>query len=185
MSQQNDSNTVRTAGMVLLGIGILAWATTFGWNAMGDHPDEGDLVSISGIVEHAEVREISTRTSIKYWDVIDVVPAQGGAGATERWVFPEHSTLFDQAIEELAVGDAVSARVRVEPELLRWSDEPVRIVWALAKRDREVVSYAEVVGVLAAARYQSPTAGLMVAGVGIALMLASRIRFHQVPHTSP
>lgn len=184
MSESSDSTAVRTAGLVLSAIGAVAWLATFGWNSMGDYPDEATLVSLSGTVQLAEVRDVSTRTSLKRWDVIEVVSTGESADAKERWVFPENAAVFDSAVTQLEAGDKVTVRAKPTPELLRWSEEPVRIVWSLSKDGNEVVSYEQIVEVLDAARYQSPVAGLMVIAVGIAIVLASRIRFHKVPEPS-
>jgi hypothetical protein len=90
--------------------------------------------------------------------------------------------LFDDAVMKLGVGDHVTARVRPGPENLRWSEEPVRIVWSLSNVEGEMVGYDEIVRVLDEARYQSPTAALMVISAGVALALVSRIQFHTAPH---
>ena len=184
-SEPRDSTTVRSAGLVLCAIGVVSWFASLGWNAMGDYPEADALETVSGLVEIAEVREIRTRTSIKRWDVVEVVSALGGGGVRSRWVFPANVPLFDDAVMKLGVGDHVTARVRPEPENLRWSQEPVRIVWSLSNVEGEMVGYDEIIRVLDEARYQSPAAALMVISAGVALVLVSRIQFHRAPHSQP
>lgn len=179
MSQPSDSSAVRTAGLVLCAIGVVTAAVAMVWNQMGVYPAEESLVAVSGSVVLAEHREVPTRTAIEKWDVIEVETEEGPA----RWVFPEHGAVFDTALESLEVGARVRASAQPVPERLRWSEVPVRVIWTLSRESSEIVRREDSVGVLDASRHQSPVAGWMVVGAGIALVLVSRIRFDQELHT--
>ena len=179
MSQPSDSTAVRTAGFVLCVIGVVTALVAMAWNRMGSYPAEESLVEISGTVVLAEHREVPTRTAIEKWDVVEVE----SEGKPVRWVFPEHGVVFDTALETLAVGEPVRARAQAAPERLRWSEVPVRVIWSLGSDSGVVVRHEDSVQVLYDTRSQSPMAGWLVLGVGIALVLVSRIRLGQELHT--
>lgn len=191
MADTSDANTVRTAGVVLCLIGCLALVAISGWNIYGEFPAPDSLERVSGSVVLGEVKTISTRTSIEKWVVIDVTldaapdltPDAGSEansagrsdGGSERWIFPGHARVLADAVASLRVGSRVSGGASVDFQRLRWSDDPVRVIWSLSSDGSELVSYADVVGVEQASRYQSPTAGLLVIGLGAVLILGSRL----------
>ena len=184
MAGTNDAKVVRTAGLVLCLIGCLTLVGIAGWNASGGYPSRDSLGRVSGTVVTAEVKVISTRTAIEKWVVIDVVadpdPAANSdrrsSGQSERWIFPGHGRVLADAVAALEVGSKVSGGSMEDFQRLRWSDEPVRVIWSLSSDARELVSFADVIAVEAASRNQSPRIGLLVIGLGIALILGSRIR---------
>lgn len=197
MSRTSDSAAVRTAGIVFCLIGCVSFGVVAVWNGMVDYPEESSLERVSGVVVHGRLKEISTRTSIEKWIVIDVrvgagtdadARAEGDAEATnggtngrdERWVFPSQTREWAQVVTALGVGAQVSARAWSDPERLRWSEVPVRVIWSLSRTqagaDVELVSLEEVIAVERASRYQSPVIGWTMIGLGIALILGSRLR---------
>ena len=50
------------------------------------------------------------------------------------------------------------------------------MIWSLSDDAREIVSYAQVVELERAAQFQSPMAGLVMVGLGVFLILGSRMR---------
>ena len=176
MSQASDSAVVRTAGIVLVLIGCLTFGAVALWNGMGDYPPEATLVRVSGDVVLGQLMEISTRTAIEKWAIVDV----DVDGENQRWVFPGQTPVLAEIVSALEVGARVSGRAQAKPERLRWSDMPVRVIWSLSGdvsgADVELVSYAGVVAVEEASRYQSPAVGWMMIALGMALVFASRLK---------
>ena len=88
--------------------------------------------------------------------------------------------MLAEIVSALEVGARVSGRAQAKPERLRWSDMPVRVIWSLSGdvsgADVELVSYADVVAVEEASRYQSPAVGWMMIALGMALVFASRLK---------
>ena len=175
MNRSNDRAVVRTAGIVLAAIGCLTLAAVALWNGMSDYPPEATLVRVTGDVVLGQLMQISTRTSIEKWAVVDV----DADGENQRWVFPGQTPALAEIVSALEVGARVSGRAQAEPERLRWSDMPVRVIWSLSGdasgADVELVSYAEVVAVEEASRYQSPAVGWLMIAFGGLLVLASRL----------
>jgi hypothetical protein len=172
----SDAGAIRMAGIVLSAIGCLAMIIITGWNALTDYPALDSLVSISGTVRSAGVETVSTRTAVEKWIVINVDPGSGSALTEERWIFPRHSELVADQVTSLQVGTKVSGLAIPEPQRLRWSDDPVRVIWSLSDEVRELVSYDNVVGVELAAQHQSPLAGLILLGLGVFIVISSRMR---------
>jgi hypothetical protein len=176
MVEPNDADAIRTSGIVLSAIGCLAMIVITGWNALAEYPALDSLVRVSGTVVSAEVKTVSTRTSVEKWIVIDVDSNAAADRPRERWVFPRHVGFLADEVTALQVGAKVSGGALSEPKRLRWSDDPVRVIWSLSDDARELVSYAQVVEVEKAAQYQSPMAGLVMIGLGVFLILSSRMR---------
>ncbi len=176
MADTSDAGAIRTSGIVLSAIGCLAMVIITGWNALAEYPSLDSLVQISGTVVSGEVKTVSTRTSIEKWIVIDVDSDAAADRASERWVFPRYAEFLAAPVTALLVGAKVRARASSEPKRLRWNKDPVRVIWSLSGDARELVSYDEVVEVEVAAQYQSPMAGLIMVGLGVFLILGSRMR---------
>jgi hypothetical protein len=176
MAEPSDANVIRTAGIVLSAIGCLAMAIITGWNALTVFPSLDSLARVSGTVVSREVKTVATRTSIEKWIVIDVDSDATAGREPERWVFPRHAGFLADQVIALKVGTQVSGRASSTPERLRWSEEPVRVIWSLSDESRELVSHAQVVGLERAASHLSPVVGLIMIGLGVFLILGSRMR---------
>jgi len=176
MAEPNDSDAIRMAGIVLSAVGCLAMVIITGWNALTDYPSLDSLAPVSGTVMLAEVRTISTRTSMEKWIVIDVEPDAKDTQSIERWVFPQHTEFLAERVIALPVGAKVSGQASTEPQRLRWSEDPVRVIWSLSTGNRLLASYDQIVELEKAAHYQSPVAGLIMIGLGVFLILGSRMR---------
>jgi hypothetical protein len=176
MSSANDSTVIRAGGIVLCLIGCVTLGAVALWNEAGEYPPEATLERVTGTVVLGQLMSISTRTSIEKWVVIDV----DSEGKDTRWVFPAQTPAWAEIADALEVGATVSARAQVEPERLRWSDMPVRVIWSLFTEapgaGAVLVSYAEVVAVEEAKRFQSPIVGWLMIALGGVLVAGSRMR---------
>lgn len=193
MSQSSDSTAIRTSGTVLCLIGLVSFGAVAFWNSMGAYPAKAELERLSGTLVLGHLRIVTTRTSMEHWVVVDVHSARDGTAGgemgdaskvQERWVFPGHTQELAERISALEVGAKVSSRALVDPERLRWTEIPVRIILSLSLDTAangsagpgEVVSYDEIIALAYAARYQSPIVGWLMLGLGGALLLGSRFR---------
>jgi hypothetical protein len=174
-SEGEDANVVRTAGSVLIGIGVFAFVVATLWNTREGEFDPESLVSVTATVVDFETKRVRTKTASRKWLVVDVLREIAGGTAPERWIVPTYSKKIEERFADLQVAEEATGLIASDPVLVRWNDTSVRILWDLSQRGETLVPRALVQKTEEDERYASPFIGVATIGLGLVLRVFSSL----------
>jgi hypothetical protein len=151
----------------LIGIGLLASLAAIAWNQHVVFPERGDLIAVEGRLERIHLESFRSRTADTQWIVFDIAVEGAGEGELERWVLPDSSIQFEQPLAALEIGANVRGLLERQEQQVRGAEYPVKIVWSVEQRGKEIIPYVLVLEVERSVNLQSPFIGMMTAAIGL------------------